>query len=79
MGRSSTAREAFQPGSAAAMVRIRAGEQVVTECLLAEAYQGLSGFHLVEVPSLHVLLQLVRWWRRRDLELRPVTPVRSGR
>lgn len=69
---------ALQPASTASTVRTRDGEQIVTEGPYAEAYEGLGGFYLLEVPSLDVLLELVRRLPRYDLELRPVDESMQG-
>lgn len=64
--------EALQDPETATTVRTRGGSQIVAEGPFTEAYEGLGGFYVVEVPSLDVLLELVKALPAYDMELRPV-------
>ena len=64
--------EPLQDGSTATTMRTRNGEVVLTEGPFAEAYEGLGGYYLMEVPSLDVLVDVLRFLPPYDMELRPV-------
>jgi len=66
------------PTTAAATVRIRDGEQVVTDGPFAETKEQLGGYYLIDVDSLDEALQWaakVPTARRGSVEVRPVMPV----
>ena len=63
--------EPLQEGATATSVRTRGGEVIVTEGPYAEAFEGLGGYYLMEVPDLDVLLELIRLLPPYDMELRP--------
>lgn len=52
-------------------VRTRGGRAVVTDGPYAETVEGLGGFYLVEVPSVDVLLELIRLLPAYDMQLVP--------
>ncbi len=70
----------LQPASTAVTVRVRDGEQVVTDGPFAETKEQLGGYYMVEAESLDEALE----WAARipsarlgSIEVRPVVPVRA--
>jgi len=68
----------LRPTSTATTVRLRDGEQVVTDGPFAETKEQLGGFFLVEAPSFAVACEWaakVPAARYGSVEVRPVMPV----
>ena len=70
----------LQPTSTAATVRVRDGEQVVTDGPFAETKEQLGGFYLIEAAS----FDEARAWAAKvptarfgSVEVRPVVPARA--
>jgi hypothetical protein len=71
----------LQPTSAATSVRVRDGEQLVTDGPFAETKEQLGGYFLLETESLDEALEcaaLLPAARYGTIEVRPVIPTRSG-
>jgi len=69
----------LQPASTASTVRVRDGEQVVTDGPFAETKEQLGGYFLIEADSLDEALEWaakIPTARRGSVEVRPVVPVR---
>jgi hypothetical protein len=68
----------LQPSSTAATVRIRDGEQVVTDGPFAETKEQLGGYYLIEADSLDEALEWaakIPAARTGSIEVRPLVPV----
>jgi hypothetical protein len=66
------------PTSAAATVRVRDGEQVVTDGPFAETKEQLGGYYLIEADSLDEALEWaakIPSARTGSIEVRPLLPV----
>jgi hypothetical protein len=64
--------------SAASTVRVRDGEEVVTDGPFAETKEQLGGYYLIEVESLDEALDWaarIPTARRGSVEVRPVMPI----
>ena len=70
----------LQPVSSATTVRVRGGEQVVTDGPYAETKEQLGGFYIIEVDSLD---EAIEWAAKipsaklGSIEVRPLVPVRA--
>src|SRR5437763_1320035 len=70
----------LQPTATAVTVRVRDGEQVVTDGPFAETKEQLGGYYMVETESLDEALELaarIPSARLGSIEVRPVVPVRA--
>ena len=70
----------LQPTETATTVRIREGEQVVTDGPFAETKEQLGGYYLIEADSIDEALEWaakVPSARLGSIEVRPVVPVRA--
>jgi len=71
--------EALRPTSTATTVRVRDGEQVVTDGPFAETKEQLGGYYLIEVDSVD---EAIEWAAKipsaqlGSIEVRPVVPSR---
>ena len=71
----------LQPTSTATTVRVRDGEQVVTDGPFAETKEQLGGYYLIEADSLDDALDWaakIPSARIGSIEVRPVVPTRVG-
>jgi len=69
----------LQPTSTATTVRVRDGEQVVTDGPFAETKEQLGGYYLIEVESVDEALEWaakIPSARYGTIEVRPVVPTR---
>ena len=69
----------LQPTSTATTVRVRDGEQVVTDGPFAETKEQLGGYYLIEVESVDEALEWaakIPSARYGTIEVRPVVPAR---
>jgi hypothetical protein len=70
----------LQPTAAATTVRVRDGEQVVTDGPFAETKEQLGGYYMIEVESVD---EAIEWAakipsaRFGSIEVRPVVPART--
>jgi hypothetical protein len=73
--------EALQPTQTATTVRVRDGEDVVTDGPFAETKEVLGGYYVVDVPDLDAAL---RWAREMpnveegSVEVRPIMEIPTG-
>jgi hypothetical protein len=70
----------LQPTSTAATVRLREGEQVVTDGPFAETKEQLGGYYLIDVETLDEALEWagkIPSARYGSIEVRPLVPVSS--
>jgi hypothetical protein len=68
----------LQPTSTGATVRVRDGEQVVTDGPFAETKEQLGGYYLIDVESLDEALEWaakIPSARYGSIEVRPLVPV----
>ena len=68
----------LQPASTAATVRVRDGEEVVTDGPFAETKEQLGGYYLIDVESLDEALEWaakIPSARTGSIEVRPLVPV----
>ena len=66
------------PVSAASTIRVRDGEEVVTDGPFAETKEQLGGYYLIDVESLDEALvwaARIPTARRGSVEVRPVAPI----
>jgi len=66
------------PTSAASTVRVRDGEQIVTDGPFAETKEQLGGYYLIEAESLDEALEWAARLptaRRGSVEVRPILPI----
>ena len=66
------------PVSAASTIRVRDGEEVVTDGPFAETKEQLGGYYLIDVESLDEALDWaarIPTARRGSVEVRPVAPI----
>ena|SRR5207253_3062579 len=69
----------LQPAPTAVTVRVRDGEQLVTDGPFAETKEQLGGYYLIDVESLDEALEWaakIPSARLGSVEVRPVVPVR---
>ncbi|WP_432558210.1 YciI family protein [Granulicoccus sp. GXG6511] len=64
--------EALGDGDASTTVRHAGGTRTVTDGPYAEAVEGLGGFYLLEAPNLDVVLELLEFLPRYDIQVSPV-------
>jgi hypothetical protein len=69
------------PTATASTVRVRDGEEVVTDGPFAETKEQLGGYYLIDVESLDEALEWagrIPTARRGSVEVRPVAPITVG-
>lgn len=64
--------EALGDGDASTTVRYSGGTRTVTDGPYAEAVEGLGGFYLLEASDLDVVLELLEFLPRYDIQVSPV-------
>ncbi|MDO5499900.1 MAG: YciI family protein [Propionibacteriaceae bacterium] len=67
--------EALTESSDATTVRHCGGTRTVTDGPYAEAVEGLGGFYLLEAPNLDVVLELLEFLPRYDIQISPAVDV----
>jgi hypothetical protein len=70
----------LQPTSAATTVRVREGDQLVTDGPFAETKEQLGGYYLIEVESMDEALEWAAKLpsaRYGSIEVRPLVPMRA--
>ena len=68
----------LQPTSTATAVRVRSGEQLVTDGPFAETKEQLGGFYLVEAENVDAAIEIaarIPGARYGTIEVRPVMPM----
>ena len=66
----------LQPTETATTVRVRDGEQLITDGPFAETKEALGGYYLIEAESVDEALEWAAKIPHGTIEVRPVVPMR---